>query len=39
MLNKKVLKYSMPKEIIFIEKFPQTKVGKIDHEKLKNLKK
>lgn len=36
-LNKKVLKYSIPKEIIFIDKFPQTKVGKIDHEQLKKL--
>ena len=38
-LNEKVLKYSIPKDIIFIKKFPQTKVGKIDHEKLKDFKK
>ena len=29
----RVLKYSIPTQIIFMDKFPQTRVGKIDHSK------
>lgn len=35
-LKKRVLKYSLPKEIIFVDEFPKTNVGKIDHNKFKN---
>ncbi len=30
-LSQRVLKYSLPQKIVFMEQFPQTKVGKIDH--------
>ena len=30
-LSRSQLKYSMPSEIVFLERFPETKVGKIDH--------
>ena len=33
-LNYKLLKYSIPKEIIIMDSFPKTKVGKIDHNAL-----
>ena len=32
-LEHNVLKYSMPQKIIFLDKFPETNVGKIDHSK------
>lgn len=35
-LKKRVLKYSLPKEIIFIDDFPKTNVGKIDHKSFIN---
>lgn len=31
-LKDKVLKYSLPKEIVVLDKFPQTNVGKINHQ-------
>ena len=36
MLKKRVLKYSLPKEIIFVNEFPKTDVGKIDHKSFDN---
>ncbi len=35
-LARNVLKYSMPKSIIFMDKFPETTVGKIDHSKFED---
>ena len=32
LLKNKVLKYSIPKDIIFMEEFPKTNVGKINHQ-------
>ncbi len=32
-LKNKLLKYSLPSKIIFLDEFPKTKVGKIDHKK------
>ena len=37
-LSNKVLKYSMPKNIVFIDEFPKTTVGKIDHKAFKDVK-
>ena len=34
-LESKVLKYSIPSKIIFMDKFPKTNVGKIDHKAFK----
>jgi len=31
-LKNKVLKYSLPQKIVFMEEFPKTKVGKINHQ-------
>lgn len=36
-LSKKVLKYSMPSKIIFMDEFPKTNVGKIDHKAFKDV--
>jgi long-chain acyl-CoA synthetase len=35
-LSARVLKYSLPQKIVFMEQFPQTKVGKIDHKAFQN---
>lgn len=35
MLKDKVLKYSMPSNIVFMDEFPKTNVGKIDHKAFK----
>lgn len=32
LLKKKIIKYGMPSKIIFIDQFPKTRVGKIDHK-------
>ena len=34
-LDGKVLKYSIPSKIVFVEDFPKTAVGKIDHKAFK----
>ena len=36
-LNQKLLKYSLPKKIFILDEFPQTRVGKIDHSKFKDI--
>ncbi len=36
MLSAKFLKYELPSDIVFLDEFPRTKVGKIDHAKLTN---
>ena len=38
-LAREQLKYSMPSEVIFIDEFPRTKVGKTDHAALKDTQK
>jgi long-chain acyl-CoA synthetase len=35
-LSARVLKYSLPQKIVFMDQFPQTKVGKIDHKAFQN---
>ena len=36
-LEKRFLKYSLPKKILFLDRFPETKVGKIDHNAFKSI--
>ena len=36
LLKKKITKYGMPSKIIFIDQFPKTRVGKIDHKAFKD---
>ena len=36
-LINKVLKYSIPKNIVFVDEFPKTSVGKIDHKAFKDV--
>lgn len=38
-LKNEVLKYSLPKNIVFIDKFPKTNVGKIDHKAFSDINK
>ena len=36
LLKKKITKYGMPSKIIFVDQFPKTRVGKIDHKAFKD---
>ena len=38
-LKNQVLKYSLPKYIVFVDKFPKTNVGKIDHKAFTDINK
>ena len=38
-LKNEVLKYSLPKNIVFVDKFPKTNVGKIDHKAFSDINK